>query len=143
MTYYVYTHSRILPNGSTEIFYVGKGSGWRAWNTAARSQTWKNYAGFSDIEIDIIEEFESEADAYAFEFYLTSSWKAIGADLAGLGDGGTRGAYGYTFAEKRHHSAPQKCTVDGIRIFRSKDEMKRELGKGKRGWRHPDFRVVE
>lgn len=62
MSFYVYLHRKKTTN---EIFYVGKGSGHRAWSTTGRSDLWtrtiKKYGHTVEIVLDDLQEW------YAFE----------------------------------------------------------------------------
>ncbi len=62
MSFYVYLHRKKTTN---EIFYVGKGSGDRAWSTTGRSDLWtrtiKKYGYTVEIVLDNLQEW------YAFE----------------------------------------------------------------------------
>lgn len=37
----------------------------------------------------------------------------------------------------------QPCTVDGVRVFESVSELRKELGQGKKGTRNPNFTLVK
>lgn len=65
--YYIYTHSF---NGN--IFYVGKGSGNRAFSTKNRSKSWNSFVKDIDgnFKIEIVKYNLSEDEAYALESQL-------------------------------------------------------------------------
>jgi hypothetical protein len=86
MAHYIYTHKR-LDDG--RVFYVGKGSGRRAWVTQHRNPYWKavvaKAGGYTvDIAIDNLDE---ELSLLA-EVELIHKLKTIGARLTNLTDGG-------------------------------------------------------
>ncbi|MDN4590828.1 hypothetical protein DBA29_20315 [Xenophilus aerolatus] len=39
-------------------------------------------------------------------------------------------------------SPGRKCTIDGVTIYRSQRQMIKELGQGRTGTRHPNFRYI-
>jgi hypothetical protein len=93
MAHYIYTHKR-LDDG--RVFYVGKGSGRRAWVTQHRNPYWKavvaKAGGYTvDIAIDNLDE---ELSLLA-EVELIHKLKTIGARLTNLTDGG-EGMSGFT-----------------------------------------------
>lgn len=89
--FYVYLHRRA---DSKEVFYVGKGSGRRAWNTQYRSEYWHRVAGKYGVEIEMAAEGLTEADAFALEIELIAHHKARGVRLvnATIGGEGASGA---------------------------------------------------
>lgn len=69
--YYVYFHRNPITN---EVFYVGRGSGKRAWSKSYRNSSWKEVAqnGFS---VEIVENNLSLIDANKLEEILISKYK--------------------------------------------------------------------
>lgn len=98
--YYTYTHS--TPDG--RVFYVGKGTGHRAYSTNKRPIIWRNIVEENKgLTIKIIETFENENDAYDHEKSLIKYHTNNGADLINKTMGGA-GVLGYCFTEKdRQH----------------------------------------
>ncbi len=91
-SFYVYTHSR--PDG--RVFYVGKGSGRRAWDMAPsrRSSHHRNIVrkhGLQNIVITIVEAFSHE-DAFQLECEMIAQHRAEGLVLVNLTDGGNGSA---------------------------------------------------
>lgn len=67
----VYTHSH---NG--KIFYVGKGKGYRPFSSADRHAAWNSVTSSMDsFDVNIVEWFENEKDAYDFERSITLKHK--------------------------------------------------------------------
>lgn len=64
--YYVYIHYLV---DNKEIFYVGKGTGKRAWSKSSRSLEWKEY------NVWIIKTFHSEEEAFQEEIRLIDFFK--------------------------------------------------------------------
>lgn len=84
--FYVYIHRR---KDNNAIFYVGKGSGHRAYNKSTRNRFWKivhRKAGGRSVEI--VGDFDTEAEALQHELFLTWSLRVFGTRLANLVDGG-------------------------------------------------------
>ena len=46
------------------------------------------------------------------------------------------------FRKRRSEAKKEPCTIDGIRIFESRTDLIRALGKGKNGLRSPSFRFI-
>ena len=62
MDFYVYVHKK---KSSGEVFYVGKGSGKRAWSSFGRNELWKRTANKYGWYVEIVE--NNLQDWYAFE----------------------------------------------------------------------------
>ena len=62
MDFYVYVHKK-KTNG--EVFYVGKGSGKRAWSAFGRNSMWKRTADKYGWLVEIVQ--DKLQDWYAFE----------------------------------------------------------------------------
>lgn len=60
--YYVYTHTRL---DTREVFYVGKGTGKRAWEKRGRNVRWRRIANKAGYEVSVVE--NGLAEWYAFE----------------------------------------------------------------------------
>lgn len=104
--FYVYEHWR--PDTGT-IFYVGKGHGRRAFQMrgAGRSR-WhrfiveKLHAAGLTVDVRIIHSDLDEGQAFAKEVGLIAEWRASGAPLANMTDGG-EGASGAIVSEATRH----------------------------------------
>lgn len=86
--YYIYFHINPLKN---QVFYVGKGSGKRAWIKSNRSDYWKRYVKKYGYIVDITDSGLSEEEAFAKEkFYINFfGRKDLGKGvLINLTDGG-------------------------------------------------------
>ena len=96
MKYYTYTHS--TPDG--DVFYVGKGSGHRAYSTGKRTLAWRQMVEqHGGITIRIVARFEVEADAFAHEIALVDKYSEQGVLLLNLTAGG-QGPLGYCQTEE-------------------------------------------
>ena len=101
---YVYLHKK--DNG--QIFYVGKGVGYRATHTSNRNPYWKRVAKKYGLNVVIFKDGLSEEEAYNLEMELIS---VIGKEnLTNLTDGG-----------------------DGTNGFKHREETKRKIGKANSG----------
>lgn len=85
MEYYIYAHKRI-DNG--EIFYIGKGSGKRAYIKSNRNEYWKRIANKYGYEILFLKRGLSEEDSYKYEIDLIAKYKKIGQCYANFTNGG-------------------------------------------------------
>lgn len=83
--YYVYRHIRLDNNTP---FYVGKGSGNRAFTKQHRNQYWHNIVNKHGYRVEIVKYFETGQDAYNFEFKLINLYKNYNLVKANLTDGG-------------------------------------------------------
>jgi len=88
--YYVYLHK---DRATGEIFYVGKGSGNRAYDTSSRSSRWRervrSLPGGWDVEI--VSQDMSELEAFELEAELVDRYReaeADGKEIANVGSGG-------------------------------------------------------
>lgn len=83
--YYTYIHK--TPDG--EVFYVGKGTGRRAFSNGHRSPEWnaivQKHKGLTILKVN---EFSTEEEAYVDEVKLIAHYKERGAKLVNLTDGG-------------------------------------------------------
>lgn len=79
--FYTYLHRR----GDTgEVFYVGKGSGDRAWTTKDRSSKWRDIVGSCGYSVEIYKDNLSDKDSLALERDLIQSF----TNLVNLTTGG-------------------------------------------------------
>jgi hypothetical protein len=91
--FYVYIH-KLATDGKP--FYVGKGSGKRAWSKQ-RNQFWKNVANKHGFSVEIVKDGLTEIEAYELEAKLVSEY---GRDnLTNLSDGGYGSASGRVVGE--------------------------------------------
>lgn len=104
--YYVYLHRR-LSDG--RIFYVGKGTGRRAYSSCSRSKEWHANAQQGYVA-EIATNKMSESAAYGFEVELIDYHRSIGSPLVNKSKGGG-GARSYV-ANKR---IPVYCS-NGMRF---------------------------
>ena len=67
MKYYLYCHRRKDDNS---IFYIGKGSGKRAWTRQGRNIYWKRVAEKAGFEVEILYHDLQEEEAFILEKIL-------------------------------------------------------------------------
>jgi hypothetical protein len=88
-----YTYAHCKPNGS--IFYIGKGSGDRAYRKSHRNQYWHNIVNkYGSYNIEILSNWNTHEEALSHEVLLISCFKDMGYELANLTIGG-EGVVGY------------------------------------------------
>jgi hypothetical protein len=77
--HYVYLH-KVRPTG--EVFYVGKGSGRRAWETDGRNDKWKERVAslVSGWDVEIVQRDLSEIEAFELEAHLVEQYGGCAAD---------------------------------------------------------------
>lgn len=83
--FYVYIHRRETNNS---VFYVGKGTGSRAWHTHDRNLYWKNTKNKHGSIVEIVYDNLSEKAALELEKDLIAGLLEIGATLCNLTSGG-------------------------------------------------------
>lgn len=83
--FYIYVHRRA---DTGDVFYIGKGSGRRAWATQYRTEYWRRVKDKYGIVIEILERFEKEEDAFRHEMFLIAHHRAVGARLCNITNGG-------------------------------------------------------
>jgi hypothetical protein len=83
--YYIYAHIRLDTNA---IFYIGKGSGKRAYIKSNRSSYWKRIVNAHGYKVIFLEENLSEEDAFNFEISLIATYKSRGNCEANFTIGG-------------------------------------------------------
>lgn len=99
--WYTYLH---IAKDSGKPFYVGKGSGNRKTCLKGRSLFWKNTAKKHGWYADIVEEFDTEEEAFLSEVAMIQFYGRRNKDsngiLVNLSDGG-EGISGYRFTEEQ------------------------------------------
>lgn len=126
--FYVYEHWRL---DTDTCFYVGKGSGRRAYSRSMRNVHWKNIVsklertGFA-YEVRIVASGLSEKEAFNLEIDRISFWKDI-VDLANQTDGG-EGTSGY----KKSEEEKDKIRKSKIGVKRSL-EARAAMSRGQTG----------
>ena len=126
-----YTYAHYKPNGT--IFYIGKGTGRRAWKTHRRNSHWKAIVKkHGSFNVEILANWETEKEAFCHEVLLIDCFKDMGYSLANKTNGG-EGSSGYKHSDetklKMKHSVSEE-TKKKISIAR----------KGKyTGEKHPLF----
>ena len=99
--FYVYAHFRADDGG---LFYIGKGSGRRAWSKCSRNRHWKAVVAKHGRRVRILYEGLSEIEALRIEALLI---KAKKGSLATYTSGGA-GTSGYRHTEKAKSSMSEK-----------------------------------
>lgn len=86
--FYVYVHKRATDG---VVFYVGKGSGVRAYRTADRNQEWAAVVAEYGRKVLFLEKSMSEAAALQLEQLTIAEYRARGLVLTNRTDGGDGG----------------------------------------------------
>ena len=106
MSYYIYEHRK--PTG--EVFYVGKGTGRRAFSMSRRSIKWNEVVEQSNgITIEIVERYEKEEEAFEAEESLIKKHVKNGAVLVNATSGG-RGPKDYIQSESTRQKKSEKMS---------------------------------
>lgn len=94
--FYIYLHRRA---DTGEVFYIGKGSGRRAWATQYRTDYWRRVKDKYGIVIEILERFDKESDAFKHEKAVIALHRAAGLRICNITDGG-EGASGNVMSDR-------------------------------------------
>lgn len=93
-----YTYSHTKPDGT--VFYIGKGSGVRAWKKTRRNLHWKNIvAKHGTYNVEILAYWDTEKEALDHEMALISHFRNAGYKLANMTNGG-EGISGYKHTDQ-------------------------------------------
>jgi hypothetical protein len=82
MKYYTYAH---FTADTKKVFYIGKGCKRRAWQTASRNSYWKHKVAKHGHIVEILAEWNTEAEAFEHEKFLIGCFES---QLVNLTDGG-------------------------------------------------------
>lgn len=85
MMFYTYAH---YTKDTNEIYYIGKGSGRRAWQSTSRNKYWQHKTKKHGKVVKILALWETENDALLHEKLLISFFKEHG-NITNLADEGT------------------------------------------------------
>jgi hypothetical protein len=134
LAHYVYVHFR---NDTNQIFYVGKGSGKRAYNSQKRNDYWKNVVKKANgYSVQIIAKNLTAEEAYNFEYRLIKELKKDSkVKLTNLVDGG-KGTLNPSeeTREKQRKAKLGKPMSDETKEKLRQANLKREYVKG---YKHP------
>jgi hypothetical protein len=116
--FYVYSHSEV---DTGRIFYIGKGSGRRAFSDHSRSSLWKAIASVHGFHPEILADGLSEKEAYDLEIAFTEAFEP--GELAAVTRGGP-GARGY-----RHTDSAKKAISEFHSGRKLSDDFKKKLSE--------------
>jgi hypothetical protein len=85
MKYYTYAHHKLSDNS---IFYIGKGTGKRAYEKFGRGTYWNRTQKKYGYAVEILSRWDTEEEAYNHEVMLIGDLKSKGFVLCNLTDGG-------------------------------------------------------
>lgn len=112
--FYVYIHRR---KDNNAIFYVGKGSGQRAYSKHDRNKHWRHIASRCGFDVEIVANSLAEHEAHCHEIFLIGGLFACGAKLANYTLGGEGFAGGKHTATTR---AKMSRTRTGVTLSDSR-----------------------
>lgn len=92
LSFYTYLHRR---NDNADVFYIGKGSGGRAWSKANRNKHWKNVVQKAGYSVELLSKWGLESDAFEHEKLLIACGRDLGWALVNATNGG-EGPSGWT-----------------------------------------------
>lgn len=119
--YYLYVHYR---ESDGTPFYVGKGSGKRAWTTQHRNKFWENTKNKHGIKVEILFDGLSEEETFQCERDAILEFTYLGYKLTNLTPGGEGASY------KRSLETRIKMG-NASRGRKYSDEIKRKIGQSR------------
>jgi len=128
--FYTYAHYKA---DTKEIFYIGKGSGRRAYDSSQRSKFWKSVVAKHGFSVEILASWYCEKDAFSHEKFLIETFRSMGFRLCNMTDGG-EGVSGYKMDEqtlKRRSAAIWLANQNPDSKRRKSESISRAL-KGKK-----------
>jgi hypothetical protein len=87
--YYVYLHRR---NDTNDVFYIGKGRGYRSRTKDNRNKWWLAIVAKHGYTVEYVEKGLTEYDAYNLEVETIKFYRECGYKLCNLTDGGEGGS---------------------------------------------------
>lgn len=128
MEYYVYLHRKKSDNS---IFYVGKGSGVRAWDLIKRNSLWQKVANKYGVVVEIYKKGLQEWYAYEIEKDLILQYGKIAnktGTLANITDGGDGGGSPYPCWKKDFVVRDYYNPKTGEFFSGNRDDFKEKFG---------------
>ena len=125
--FYVYIH---LKETNGDIFYVGKGSGKRAFSKNGRNKLWQNIYNKNGFVVKIIKENISEEEALEIEKYHINKYGRINNN-SGILSNMTDGGEGVSGLEPWNKGMKMNENWNKGRIL--SDETKNKIGKANKG----------
>jgi hypothetical protein len=93
-----YTYAHYKPNG--ELFYIGKGQGFRAYTKSRKNKHWQKIVEkYGKPIVQILANWNTEKEALDHEILLIDCFKSMGYKLANKSSGG-EGSSGYKHTEE-------------------------------------------
>jgi hypothetical protein len=129
LDFYVYLHRRASDG---RVFYVGKGTGPRAWVWHNRNPYWCNTKEKHGLEVEIAICGISEQEAFTHEKQMIENLLFEGHPLTNLTAGG-EGMSGYQYTDEHRRKLSEALTGR----VKSKEEIEK-WRKSRAGWRHTD-----
>lgn len=116
--FYIYIHRRLSDN---QPFYVGKGSGNRAFDLSGRNEYWKRVKDKHGLKVEILFDNLSEDEAFQCEIDTLLEFKYFGYELTNMTNGG-EGPSGLNFSDE------QRLKIsNGLKLKRYSDKSDKKL----------------
>lgn len=140
MRFYTYAHKK-LSNG--DIFYIGKGTGYRFKSLKSRNKFWFNVVEKHGFVPEILAYWDTDAEASVHEQFLIKCFKEKGITLCNLTDGGD-GRRGVTNTPEVRAAHSERMKNPKLNPSKRPDVLEKFKGEnnhmyGKRGVLSPIF----
>jgi len=123
MKYYVYMHYKA---DTLELFYIGKGCGYRSGSHRSRSPWWKAIVAKHGLIHNIALFFETEREALDSEKILIASFREMGYNLCNLSGGGDGAGEGNKNLLGHKHSEETKKKIGAARKGHKQTDKQKE-----------------
>lgn len=102
MLYYTYMHRRA---SDSLPFYVGKGTGRRAWIRKNRNRHWQHTAKKHGVAVEVLAHWGTEQEALDHEQLLIACFRGMGFPLTNIAEGGQPGPVTRAMPKSAEHRA--------------------------------------
>lgn len=140
--YYVYIHRTNATREKGDIFYIGKGCGYRAWDVVNRNRYWKAIVSKYGLNIEILLNGLTEQQAFNLEKSLILiTGREVLCNMTDGGEGAsgskwseeTRAKHRFAHTGKRHSELTKQKVSLARKGTKLSEETKRKMSLAKKG----------
>ena len=130
MKHYTYAHYR---KDTNELFYIGKGSGTRAYRVVQRNKHWTNINKAVGRTVEILAYWKTEQEAYDHETLLISCFRDMKKNLVNYSDGGEAPPSRKGIKQTADHIAKRIATRKANGNYKRSDETTMKIVNALKG----------